>query len=120
MPVYIPTMVTIPLHHRARYRTTRHIAASRDETISSIMTAALCLCLDEYEVVSDRAAVAATEGEPTYDGEQAKAEQQGVRRPDSTTSRRKPNSRALADASMLRPPATKRWAPCRSRPPLCC
>jgi Arc/MetJ-type ribon-helix-helix transcriptional regulator len=75
-----PVKVTIRLEDRELYRAIRHAAVERDETISSVVTAALRLWLEEYEDASDRAAAAATEGERSYDWEQVKAEMQAARR----------------------------------------
>jgi len=72
--------VTIRLEDRELYRAVRHAAIERDETISAVVAAALRLWLEEYEAASDRAAVAATEGEPSFDWEQVRAEMQAARR----------------------------------------
>jgi hypothetical protein len=75
-----PIKITIRLQDRDLYRAIRHAAVERDETISSVVTAALRQWLEEYEAASDRAAVATTEDEPDYDWEQVKAEMQAARR----------------------------------------
>ena len=74
-----PVKLTVTLDDRNLYRALRHAAVERDQPLREIVIEALREWLERQEEQEDLAAVAETEGEPTFPWEQVKAEMRAAR-----------------------------------------